>query len=132
MCIKCEMKKAALAMMGKEQVVKKVGVLSDEFLKEIKAMREASGTLEAQVEEEMTTRLDEFNAQLRKELEAKYEKKWNDLNTVKKQVWNDALASVGATADLDEDGIELSVNRKTGELEVTTVQDITNVAAGIH
>lgn len=125
MCIKCEMKKAIMGLAGMEEVEVKVATIGRGFIKEIGQLEEADDKLKAQIKEDMERLLEEAEKRITEEVEAKYSKKWADLNKLKKDVMLDALKMAGVTMTEEQlEGESMLLDKTTGEVSFLKLQPI--------
>lgn len=128
MCIKCEIKKAALAAAGMNLVEEKVATISLDFVKELGQLDEAHERLLKQIDEEENQLVEAATKEIQAKLKAKYGKKMDDLSNLQEKVITDALTAAGADPKLTEK--EYRIVRNTGEVFIRELQP--KVAQGIH
>lgn len=142
MCIKCEIEKMMLEVMGKEKVETELGTIGRGYIKEITQLEEAQDILDEQIESAVKKAAEEGLTQ--EEMEAivapKFEKKFEDLLALRKKVFNEALQAAGVDKTVEELAeTDFKLDKVTGVISVIEIKDKPeegqeeyDVAPGVH
>lgn len=126
-----------MAEAGLEKVKKIVGVISKEAVQELAGLEDADIKLKSQIDEDVKRLKSEGKTaeEAAEELKPKYQKKWDDLQQLQKNIMGYAFKEAGIETSVETLlGQDVSIDKTTGEVSTSVIQPKAEaeVAPGVH
>jgi hypothetical protein len=134
MCIKCELKKIALRLAGKEEKETVLGTVDPQLILNMQLAQNAVEKIEEDLEAEidLLVKQDVSAADAAVTLAAKYETGLEDARALYRKTWDAIFTAVGVADPKVGQGRNYQINRETNEVSFTEIVDLAPAAEGVH